>query len=59
MRFNVGDTIKLIKQKNYNGIVIPPGTTGIIEEAYPMSRSYLVKFDGIEKSRRVMEGDIE
>lgn len=60
MKFVEGDDVKLINQKSYSdGVVIQPGTEGIVEKAYPLSSSYLVKFDGVAKSRRVLEGDLK
>lgn len=60
MKFEVGDTVKLRVKKEYSdGTKIPAGTQGIVENVYPLSTSYLVSFDGFDKSRRVLEADLE
>jgi hypothetical protein len=59
MKFNIGDTVRLIVEKNYSdGNKIPVGTSGIVEKVYPLSESYLVSFDGFAKSRRIPESDL-
>lgn len=60
MKFKVGDRVKLKVDKSYeDGTEIPAGHKGTVEKAYPLSISYLVGFDGISKSRRVPQGDLE
>jgi hypothetical protein len=59
MKFDIGDTVRLIAEKNYSdGTTIPSGTNGIVEKVYPLSESYLVSFDGFAKSRRIPETDL-
>lgn len=60
MNFKVGDTVILRVEKKYSdGTIIPAGTQGIVETVYPLSTSYLISFDGFDKSRRVLEADLE
>jgi ribosomal protein L21E len=59
MKFDIGDDVKLKVNKSYeDGVTIPKGTRGLVEKVYPLSESYLVSFDGFEKSRRVLEDDL-
>lgn len=59
MRFTVGDSVKLTVDKHYSdGTTIVAGSRGVIQRVYGLSASYLVKFAGYSKERRVLEPDL-
>lgn len=60
MRYQVGSRVKLRVDKVYgDGVRIPAGTRGTVERVYPLSESYLVRFDGYALARRVPDSDLE
>lgn len=60
MKYALGDRVKLNVEKNYeDGTKIPAGTCGEVIKVYPNSISYRIQFDGFEKTRRVLERDLD